>query len=112
MRWFARLPHPFTAADRAAGFRYELSILQAEFARTQVLDRPVAGRHLFEALIRENLDLGRPDRVSLIFQRRITQRTPGTFRTRIITQGVIPTLHVSYTLAIQDLRLFYNLKFQ
>jgi len=95
-KWFARLPHPFTAEDRAAGFRYELSILQAEFARTQVLDRPLAGRHLFEALIRENLDLGRPDRVSLIFQRRITKRTPGTFRTRIITQGVIPTLHVSY----------------
>ncbi len=57
-KWFARLPHPFTAADRAAGFRYELSILPAEFARTQVLDRPLAGRHLFEQLIRENLDLG------------------------------------------------------
>lgn len=95
-KWFARLPQPFTAADRAAGFRYELSILQAEFARTQVLDRPVAGRHLFEELIRENLDLGRPEKVSLIFHRRITQRTPGIFRTRVLTQGVIPTLHVSY----------------
>ncbi len=30
-RWPARLPHPFTAADRRAGYRYELSILQAEF---------------------------------------------------------------------------------
>ena len=50
-KWFARLPHPFTAADRAAGYRYELSILQAEFARTQVFDRPLAGRHLFEEII-------------------------------------------------------------
>jgi hypothetical protein len=40
--------------------------------------------------------LGRPSNVSLIFQRRITKRTPGTFRSRVITQGVIPSLHVSY----------------
>jgi len=95
-KWFARLPHPFTAADRAAGYRYELSILQAEFARTQVFDRPLSGRHLFEEIIRENLDLGRPEQVSLIFERRITKRTPGRFRTRVITQGVTPSLHISY----------------
>jgi hypothetical protein len=95
-KWLARLPHPFTPADRAAGYRYELSILQAEFARTQVFDRPLSGRHLFEEIIRENLDLGRPEQVSLIFQRRITQRTPGRFRTRVITQGVTPSLHISY----------------
>lgn len=33
------LPHPFTAADHKAGFRYDISILQAEFSLTQVLDR-------------------------------------------------------------------------
>ena len=95
-KWFARLPHPFSAADRAAGYRYELSILQAEFARTQVFDRPLSGRHLFEEIIRENLDLGRPEQVSLIFERRITKRTPGRFATRVITQGVTPSLHISY----------------
>ena len=47
-KWFARLPHPFTLEDSAAGFRYQLSILQAEFARTQVFDRPRCGRQLFE----------------------------------------------------------------
>ncbi len=95
-KWLARLPHPFSAQDRAAGFRYELSVLQAEFARTQVFDRPLSGRHFFEEIIRENLDLGRPAQVSLIFARRVTKRTPGRFRTRIITEGVIPSLHVSY----------------
>jgi hypothetical protein len=95
-KWLARLPHPFSAADRAAGYRYELSILQAEFARTQVFDRPLAGRHLFEEIIRENLDLGRPAQVSLIFARRLTKRTPGRFATRVITQGVTPSLHISY----------------
>ena len=95
-KWLARLPQPFTDADRAAGYDYDISILQAEFARTQVFDRPLSGRHLFEEIIRENLDLGRPEQVSLIFDRRITRRTPGRFRTRIITRGVTPSLHIDY----------------
>jgi hypothetical protein len=95
-RWLQRLPHPFEAKDRAAGYRYDLSIWQAEFSLTQVLDRPVTGRIFFEEVIRENLDIGRPDRVELIFNRRISKTTPGRFRTRVITEGVTPTLHVSY----------------
>jgi hypothetical protein len=47
-KWLARLPHPFTAADRAAGYRYDISILQAEFSLTQMLDKPVSGRTFFE----------------------------------------------------------------
>jgi len=95
-KWLRRLPHPFTSQDRAAGFRYELSILQAEFSLTQVLDRPVTGRVFFEQVIRDNLDIGRPDRVSLIFDRRIIKSTPGRFRTRVITNGVVPALHFDY----------------
>ena len=78
----------------------DLSILQAEFSLTQVLDRPVTGRIFFEGVIRENLDIGRPDQVQLIFERRILRKganvTPGRFRTRVITQGVYPSLHVDY----------------
>jgi DNA-binding PadR family transcriptional regulator len=95
-RWLARLPHPFTAADRAAGYRYALSLLQVECSLTQVLDRPMHGRLLFEQIIREHLDLGRPSQVQLIFERRVTKRTPGRFRTRVITAGVTPSLHVDY----------------
>jgi hypothetical protein len=95
-KWLERLPHPFTPEDRKAGYRYDISILQAEFALTQVLDRPLSGRIFFEDVIRENLDLGRPDQVQLIFQRRVTKRTPGRFRTRVLTEGVTPTLHIDY----------------
>jgi hypothetical protein len=95
-KWLARLPHPFPARDRRAGYRYELSILQAEFSLTQVLDRPLTGRVFFEEVIRENLDIGRPDQVALIFQRRVGRRTPGRFRTRVLTEGVTPSLHVDY----------------
>jgi hypothetical protein len=95
-RWLAKLPHPFTPQDREAGYRYDVSILQAEFSLTQILDRPLSGRMLFEEIIRENLDLGRPDMVQLIFDRRVTKRTPGRFRTRVLTEGVIPSLHIDY----------------
>jgi hypothetical protein len=95
-KWLARLPQPFTEAERAAGYDYDISILQAEFSLTQVLDRPLTGRLFFETAIRENLDLGRPDQVQLIFARRVTSRTPSRFRTRVITASVTPTLHVDY----------------
>jgi hypothetical protein len=95
-KWLARLPYPFTAQDHAAGYRYEVSILQAEFSLTQVLDRPRTGRIFFEEVIRENLDLGRPDQVQLLFGRRVTRRTPTRFRTRVLTAGVTPSLHIDY----------------
>ena len=95
-KWFRKLPHPFTGKDRQAGYRYQISILQAEFSLTQVLDRPLTGRVFFEEVIRENLDIGRPSQVQLIFDRRVSRRTPGKFRTRVITDGVIPSLHVDY----------------
>jgi hypothetical protein len=63
---------------------------------TQVLDRPQSGRVFFEEVIRENLDIGRPDQVQLIFNRRVTKRTPGRFRTRVLTEGVTPSLHIDY----------------
>lgn len=88
------LPHPFTPADRQAGCRYDLSVLQAELSLTQMSDRPLSGRLLFEQVIRDNLDAGRPDQVSLTFARRVTKRTPGRMRTRVITDGVVPSLHV------------------
>jgi hypothetical protein len=47
-KWLARLPHPYSPQDRAAGHRYDLSILQSEFSLTQMLDQPVSGRAFFE----------------------------------------------------------------
>ena len=95
-RWLPGLPLPLTTADAAAGFGYGLSILQMEVSRTQVFDRPLRGREFFEEVIRENLDLGRPSRVHLLFDRKITRRTPSRFSTRVITHGVIPSLHIEY----------------
>jgi hypothetical protein len=95
-RWLAMLPLPLGANDRLAGFGYQVSILQLEVSRTQVFDRPLRGREFFEEVIRDHLDLGRPSRVQLLFDRKIIKTTPGKFATRIITDGVIPSLHVQY----------------
>jgi hypothetical protein len=99
-KWLARLPSAFTDEDDAAGYRYDISVLQVELSLTQMLDRPVSGRIFFEQMIRDNLDIGRPDKVGLIFARRIhtgrKRSTPGTFRTRIITDDVTPSVHVEY----------------
>ncbi len=95
-KWLERLPMPLCSRDRAAGYDYRLSIWQMEFSLTQIVDRPLAGRQFFEEIIRDNIDLGRPDRVQLIFPRKIIATTPGSFRTRVLREGVQPSLHISY----------------
>ena len=36
------------------------------------------------------------DQVALIFGKRVTRRTPGWFRRRVLTQGVMAALHLDY----------------
>jgi hypothetical protein len=95
-RWFPRLPQVLTTADLRAGYVHELAFRQFEVADTLVFDRPAAGRAFFEGLIRDHLDVGRPDCVSLTFGRRVTTATPGTFRTKVVTQGVDPQISCYY----------------
>ena len=95
-KWADRLPFPFDANDRRAGYMHRLSIWQLEFSRTQVFSNPLRGRQFFESVIRENLDLGRPDRVKLVFERQIRSNTPGRFSTRVVTSGVHPSIHIAY----------------
>ena len=82
-RWFSQLPMPFGPKDQRAGYWWEISMRQVEVSRTIVLDAPRRARGFFEALIADNLDLGRPENVEIIFGRRVRCDTPGTFRTAI-----------------------------
>src|SRR4029078_2639054 len=45
-------------------------------------------------------DMGRPDQVALVFDRKLIRRgpraNPGPFRTRVITEGVTPSLYADY----------------
>jgi hypothetical protein len=95
-KWLERIPLPLRPEDREVGYDWSLSIWQMEVSLTQIFDRPLRGREFFEEIIRDNLDLGRPDRVQLIFDRGVTKKTPGQFRTRVIQDGVHPSLHINY----------------
>src|SRR6266571_3150110 len=95
-RWFHRLPSPFTPDDLTVGYDYDLAFRQFEVSDTRVFDRPQTGRAFFEGVIRDHLDVGRPDQVVLIFDRKLMPRTPGRFTTRVITCGVDPQLSCTY----------------
>jgi len=95
-RWFLRSPAPLTQADVRAGYGYEWAFRQFEISETCVFDRPQAGRMWFEGVIRDHLDVGRPDQIALIFHRRVNRCTPGRFRARVVTKGVNPTLCCYY----------------
>lgn len=93
-RWSTWLPMPLDATDRAGGYWWELSMRQVETSRTLVFDAPRRARGFFTALVAENLDIGRPDHVELIFtgHRRRWGRPPDkepTFKTRIDTRDTI-----------------------
>ena len=75
-----RFRKPLTAGDRKAGYFHRLSVWQLEVSHTRVFSDPVWGRQFFEAVIRENLDLGRPDRVQLVFDRKIIFQPAGRRR--------------------------------
>jgi hypothetical protein len=77
-------------------YRYRMSVRQIELSDTRVFDRPQAGRAWFEQTIRDQLDLGRPDQVQIVFDRTITKRTPGRFQTKVITKGVEPIIQAHY----------------
>jgi hypothetical protein len=69
---------------------------QIEVSRTLVLDQPRRARAFFETLVQDNLGIGRPDEISLIFDRRIRSDTDTGFATRVVTRGVDVTINVFY----------------
>ena len=101
-RWMARLPLPLTGADRDAGYWWELSMRQTETSRTLVFDHDVHARAFFEALLCENMDLGRPENVELLFRRGQRLGRPtlpparGGFKTKIDRYCNLVTLNVFY----------------
>jgi hypothetical protein len=101
-RWMARIPLPLDDADRDAGYWWELSMRQVETSRTLVFDDDVHARAFFEALLCENMDLGRPENVELLFRRGrrsgwdSNPPPGGGFKTKINQYCDLVTLNVFY----------------
>jgi len=94
--WIARIPCPFTRADRQAGYWWQLSMRQVEVSRTLVLDTPRRARAFFEALVADNIGIGRPAVVSMLFARRVQRNTQSVFRTRVFTEGTQVRIDFTY----------------
>ena len=97
-RWWSILPLPLTEHDRAAGYWWELSMRQVETSRTLVFDAPRRARGFFEALVADNLDIGRPEVIELIFKRGQRRGRPadGEFKTKIVTYGTEVNVNAFY----------------
>ena len=100
-RWFSVVPVPLTGADAAAGYWWELSMRQIEVSRTIVFTAPRHARGFFEALVGDNLDIGRPEQVELIFSGRRVRggrpaSNPQVFKTKVVTRGVDVTMNAFY----------------
>ena len=86
-RWMACIPTPLTAADRAAGYWWQLSIRQVEISRTLVFDDPRRARGFFEALVADNIGIGRPEQVAMVFARPLRRPAKTNYGTRVFTTG-------------------------
>jgi hypothetical protein len=95
-RWLHRLPLPLGPADRNAGWWWELSMAQVEVSRTIVFTQPRHARSFFDALVTDNLDLGRPDTLEIIFNRQVRKDTVSEFKTKVITRGTEVTINAFY----------------
>ena len=100
-RWMTLIPTPLGETDRAGGYWWELSMRQIEVSRTLVFDAPRHVRSFAEALVRDNLGIGRPDEVQLIFKGRIERRgrppkTPPIFKTKVVTRGTDVAVNIFY----------------
>ena len=99
-RWMSILPLPLTPVDRAAGYWWELSMRQVEVSRTLVFDAPRHARSFFEALVADNLDIGRPDTVELIFHGPRGRGRPINLdcvpKTKVVTRDTDVTVNAFY----------------
>ncbi|MCA1821248.1 MAG: hypothetical protein LC644_05710 [Pseudonocardia sp.] len=95
-RWWARLPLPLTETDRAGGYWWDIAMRQVEVSRTMVFDAPRHARGFFEALCADNLDIGRPEEMQIIFGRRTATAPEGGYRTRLLRSGDEVTLNAYF----------------
>jgi hypothetical protein len=96
-RWMRIIPTPFDASDRAAGYWWELSMRQIEVSRTIVFNAPRRARGFFEAVVADNLDIGRPDEIKVVFGRKqIRRNTRSEFATKVVTRGTDVTINAFY----------------
>jgi hypothetical protein len=69
---------------------------QVEISRTLVFDQPRRARAFFEALVADNVGMGRPEQVAILFARQVRTTTKEPFRTRVFTRGAEVKMDFAY----------------
>ena len=95
-RWMAVIPTPLDDRDRAGGYWWELSMRQVEVSRTLCFDDLRRARGFFEALVADNIGIGRPEQVAMVFARQVRKTTREPFRTRVFSAGTEVKMDFAY----------------
>ena len=83
-KWLAHLTPFFTASERQhAGCQHRLFFSQVEFCDNLIFRRRAALDKLGERLLDANRTIGQPDKITVIFGRKITKRYRGKLQTEI-----------------------------
>jgi hypothetical protein len=69
---------------------------QVEVSRTIVFDHPRRARSFFEALVADNVGVGRPEQVAVVFARQVRTTTKEPFRTRVFGPGTQVKIDFAY----------------
>jgi hypothetical protein len=94
-RWLRVIPTPLSAADRAGGYWWELSMPDRGQPHSG-LRRSSPGRGYFESLVADNVGVGRPEQVAVVFARQVRKTTKEPFRTRVLGPGTEVKMDFSY----------------
>lgn len=83
-KWLARLTPFFTAREREkAGCQHRLFFAQVEFCDNLIFHRRAALDRLGERLLDANRTIGQPDKIAMIFGRKVTRHYRGKLQTEI-----------------------------
>src|SRR5215467_10891601 len=83
-KWLARLTPFFTARERQqSGCRHRLFFSQVEFCDNLIFRRRAALDKLGERLLDANRTIGRPNKITVIFGRKVTKQYRGKLQTEI-----------------------------
>jgi hypothetical protein len=69
---------------------------QVEVSRTLVFDDPRRARSFFESLVTDNVGIGRPEQVALVFSRQLRRPIHQPYRQRVFSVGTEVHMDFSY----------------
>jgi hypothetical protein len=97
-RWLAQLVPFFTDRERRhQGFGYRLFVSQVEYCTNLIFERRAALDRLHERLLDLNRSIGHPDKIAIIFGRRITKHTDAGLKTQILDHDLgLPVIRSEY----------------